>query len=423
MYTLALAHLRAPLVKMSSPTDQEAQPFVNKEITLLQGSSAELVKLLPSAALVKFSRELFKFRVVEKGVKDILASMDQESVNKELPVRYLVQQVCEGVKRDGTVFGRFVGALDKLSGSEKLVSRLSKELGQLDKGGNVEADCGDVYLYEHDIPMLLDILNDTSDRWEHIGIALHLHQVRINEFRSKRDSCTINLNNILCEWMSSKENTTLKILVQALAGGIVRRIDFANKLEKDFRKAKEAQAMIPAARGPHLDSTLKVVYQSCDTEVVDGKSTLLEVQVSPNESASYQWLKDGRPLSDGVAYSGVGCDILVISLARQGTEGAYVCRISQGTEKVTSDVVALTINFPPEKKALIPMYKRQDDVPPDTWPPVVNCPFINLALIKKSKRSGSKSYDYSVQGNMDDILESKERIKYDECLARLEVES
>ena len=60
------------------------------------------------------------------------------------------------------------------------------------------------------------------------------------------------------------------------------------------------------------------------------------------------------------------------------------------------------------------MYKRQDDVPPDTWPPVVNLSFINLALIKKSKLSGSKSYDYSVQGNMDDILESKERIKYEE---------
>ena len=60
------------------------------------------------------------------------------------------------------------------------------------------------------------------------------------------------------------------------------------------------------------------------------------------------------------------------------------------------------------------MYKRQDDVPPDTWPPVVNCPFINLALIKKIKRSGSDSYSYSVQGNMDDILESKEKIEYDE---------
>ena len=100
--------------------------------------------------------------------------------------------------------------------------------------------------------------------------------------------------------MSSKENTTLKILMQALAGDIVGRIDFANKLEKVFKVAKKAQAMIPGARRPHLNSTLKVVYQSCDTEVVDGKSTPLEVQVSPNESASYQWLKDGQPLSDDV---------------------------------------------------------------------------------------------------------------------------
>ena len=368
---------------MSSSTQHEAYPFFNKQIALLQCSSPELVSLLPSTALFEFSRELCKSGVIEKRVTETLARMDKESLNEELPVRYLVQQVCEGVKRDGTVFGRFVGALDRLCGSKKLVCRLSKELGKLNEDGMVEADCGEVYLSEHDIPMLLDSLNDTSDKWEHIGIALHLRQVRINEFRSRRDSCTISLNNIFCEWMSSTENTTLKILVQALATSLVGRSVSANKLEKEF-KAKKAQAMISAARRPHLDSTLKVVYQSCDTEVVDGKSTLLEVQVSPNESASYQWLKDDQPLSDGVAYSGVGCDILVISFARQGTGGAYVCHISRGAEEVTSDVVALTINFPPEKQPLILMYKKQDDVPPDTWPPVVNCSFINLALIKKS---------------------------------------
>ena len=162
-------------------------------MTLLQDSSAELVSLLPSTGLVEFSRELFKSRVIEKRVMEILARMDQESVNKELPVMYLVQQVCEGVKRDGTVFDRFVGILGKVSG--KLVCRLSKELGKPDEDSNVKADCGEVYFSEHNIPMLLDILNDTSDRWEHIGIALHLCQVCINEFRSRCDSCTISLNN------------------------------------------------------------------------------------------------------------------------------------------------------------------------------------------------------------------------------------
>ena len=39
-----------------------------------------------------------------------------------------MEQVCEGVKRDGRMFFRFVRALDRLGGSEKLVTRFSKHL-------------------------------------------------------------------------------------------------------------------------------------------------------------------------------------------------------------------------------------------------------------------------------------------------------
>ena len=291
----------------------------------------------------------------------------------------------------------------------------------LSEGGVEGADrykaVHDISLFEEDVPILIEVLVGVTYKWYELDISLGLTLAVLEDCRSGHDN-TERLHKILCQWVMGKcpgaAPATLSNLKQKLASDSVGLRIVAMNLEENFRKAKGTQAMMPTARRPHLDSTLKVVYQSCDTEVVDGKSTLLEVQVSPNESASYQWLKDGRPLSDGVAYSGVGCDILVISLARQGTEGAYVCHISQGTEKVTSNVITLTINFPPEKQALILMYKRQDDVPPDTWPPVVNCPFINLALIKKSEMSGSDSYSYSVQGNMDDILESKEKIEYDE---------
>ena len=223
--------------------------------------------------------------------------------------------------------------------------------------------------------------------------------------------------------MSTKENTTLKILMQALASGIVDRSNFAKKLDKVFKEVKEVQPMIPATRRPHLDSTLNVIYQSCDTEVADGKSTLLEVQVSPSESASYQWLKDGQPLSDGLAYSGVDTGILVISLARQRKEGEYVSRIRRSGEEVTSDVVTLTISFPPEKQSLILMYQRQYDVPPDTWPPVVRSPFINLALIKTANLVVLTVTTTVFRETWMTSCKVKRKLNMRKCLAHLEVES
>ena len=41
------------------------------------------------------------------------------------------------------------------------------------------------------------------------------------------------------------------------------------------------------------------------TEVLEGKSTLLEVQVSSSGCESYQWSKDSQPLLDGADFSGV----------------------------------------------------------------------------------------------------------------------
>ena len=315
-------------------------------------------------------------------------------------------QVCEGVKRDRNLlfgflgFSGFVGVLLDLGLSEKL-------------------DYGEINLSELGIPILLGILNEVSDRWEQIGVALEIAQEEIEgikEIERKRArfvSSKMKLSDVLCEWMSTKA-TTLKDLQQALASEIVERPLVAKSLKEEFRKACRPKFVIPPARTTHLDSTLKIISQSCDVEVVDGQSTLLEVQVTLNESASYQWLKDGQPLSDGFSYSGVGSDILVISLARLGTEGEYACRISKDGEKVTSDVIILTVNFPPEKEPLMQLYKDLNEVPQDSWPPVGNSSFINLTLINKNKQSGSDDYNYSIRGSVDDILESKDNIEYEE---------
>ena len=58
-------------------------------------------------------------------------------------------------------------------------------------------------------------------------------------------------------------------------------------------------------------------------------------------------------------------------------------------------------------------YSKLAQVPRGVWPPVVSNTFINLALVKTSGEP-SKS-DYSVRGNANDVLEKKEKIKYEQA--------
>ena len=170
---------------------------------------------------------------------------------------------------------------------------------------------------------------------------------------------------------------------------------------------------LPTKREIYLANAPEVHYQSCDTEVAESRSTLLEVQVSSSGCESYQWRTNGQPLLDGADFSGVSSNILYINRASQGTEGKYSRCVSNGSKTVCSDEINLMVIYPPEKEHLIKLYSlMESEVPIDSWPPVGNSTFINLVLIKQSRNSRC-DYD-TVHGDMDDILESKEVVEYEE---------
>ena len=73
----------------------------------------------------------------------------------------------------------------------------------------------------------------------------------------------------------------------------------------------------------------------------------------------------------------------------------------------------MTVIYPPEKEHLRKLYSlMESEVPKDSWPPVGNSTFINLVLIKRSPISRCDYYTF--RGDMDDILESKEVVEYEE---------
>ena len=71
----------------------------------------------------------------------------------------------------------------------------------------------------------------------------------------------------------------------------------------------------------------------------------------------------------------------------------------------------VSLVYCPEKKCLLDRYSLLDDIPRDSWPPVGTSTYIELALIHE-KRNIKKKYDYSIRGDIDDILKEKDKVEY-----------
>ena len=70
--------------------------------------------------------------------------------------------------------------------------------------------------------------------------------------------------------------------------------------------------------------------------------------------------------------------------------------------------------------SLSSMYLSQPEVPKDTWPPVSSKKHINLALIRQEQVDHTAPYArLTIRGDMDDILQHKEKVEYDQMLKGL----
>ena len=363
--------------------------------------------------LLKLTRELLKYRVISKEIHNKYVSLDQDHLETDVKVRYLLQQVCERVREDNNAYNKLLRVLSKLGGGVKCVCEaMRKDLERVEGGkASSGAEVGnEMQLVEEDIPNLVEFLVSGSHFWDAIGIALNLPKHKRSDCGEGKNSVN-RLSNILTTWIlgdyDGARPATLNSLRKALASETVGLGDIARKLLTYERPLDP----LPVTKNPSINT--EIDYQSCDSEVAEGKSTLLEVQVISNGCESYQWRKDGRPLLDGADFSGVSSNMLYINRAIQGTEGKYSCCVSNGSETVCSDEMNLVVLYPPEKERLIKLYSlMESEVPKDSWPPVSNSKFINLVLIKQEPMS-RRDY-YTVRGNVDDNLESKEVVKYEE---------
>ena len=397
-----------------------SSPSVDDFLKVLRKYERDLVAFLKQTdVVVKLPTELLRNCVISPSLKEKFDSLDNERLSPQLLVKYLLQQVGEQVKKDSSVFENFLQTLSGLDGKGKEVcDYLREELDVSLSSQEATVDCDgeqitsnnkeeSVCLRQEDVSRLVEILAEVSDKWNEIGIMLGLH-------RHVRKDCNegsnvVNLSNILCSWILSNQ-ATLEKLKTALRSNVVAAVGAADALDKNFSRT----AMPYLSKRSRTSFSSLVTYQSCETEVADGKSTLLEVQVSSTESVSYQWMKDGQPLLGSEDYSGTCTDILFVSQASQGTGGSYACLVRTGDKQVCSDGIKVVVKFSPIKTHILNLYSKYREVPVDSWPPVGSSAFINLAMTKSSKLC-TVSTSYALQGSVDSVIASKVSIKYKEA--------
>ena len=298
---------------------------------------------LEDTDLVTFALKLLQSKIVSKDVKDNFDSLDSDHLESDIKVRYLLQQVCERVREDDKVYDRLVRVLRRLGGGVKDVCEaMRKELNRIDGGKASGGGEGGVCLTEGDISGLVELLVTDRHKWEEISVALALPECVRFECRNL-GSTPLKLTMVLREWISGSyknaKSATLENLREALSSEIVALHNISLRL-LTFEKSV-VDPLLEVEKTPN--TTPQIHLQSYDTEVAEGKSTLLEVQVSSSGCESYQWSKDGQPLLDGADFSGVSSNILYIDRASQGTEGMYACFVCNGSRKICSDEINLMV--------------------------------------------------------------------------------
>ena len=227
---------------------------------------------------------------------------------------------------------------------------------------------------------------------------------------------------------------TINNLKQALSSKTVGLGALANRVKTLFTNHNR-ELELPQHTSPFIKINVSLTAASEGISMIHGKnlriranenaSVLLEIQVTSNKKATlcYQWLKDKLPLQCCEAYSGTNGPILCITKADIDIDGSkFSCEVSNISEKLITTPVTLIVSCPLDKfrSSLSLTYLSQPEVPEDTWPPVSSKKFINLAVITQEEVNYGAPYAHlTIRGDMDDILQHKEKIEYDQVIKDL----
>jgi hypothetical protein len=131
------------------------------------------------------------------------------------------------------------------------------------------------------------------------------------------------------------------------AGSTAETFTGANKIGQNVRlEAWNGTARIGDPNAPQIQAP--AITTQPQAETVDlGEEGTFTVTASGTTPLSYQWFKDGGPLSDDDDFAGTQTNSLRVLEARFIDQGAYRCQVSNAAGTVQSNIAALTIDFTP----------------------------------------------------------------------------
>ncbi len=365
---------------------------------------SELEAFMVNTDFMKLCSVLIKNFVLPEDTSEKVESLDPDPSHLEpdVKVRYILQNVFDRVQKDVNVYYNLIRVLKRYNEMKHVYEALTKQVEARREISGSDAGCRDecIFLKMEDVPHIVELLITGSHKWEEIGLALGLPEYITDECKYARSN-PLKLKEIFARWISKGAKcATVNSLKTALASETVQLPNLAHKLD-DFFISFESST--PSKRIRLNDDVPHIEYQSYNNIIVsEGKSTLLEVQVSCAES--YQWIKDEQDLLDGVDFSGTCTNILYINQANQSTQGKYYCRASRGSTSVCSNKINLSVKYPLNKEELLSFYSVTQREAQISWPPVKIDFYINLNLILKRSYS---THNFTVHGDLNNIKESQ----------------
>ena len=400
---------------MSSLCESIDTIYGESELAVLLRYEGNLVAALKKEDVMSLCQNLYERVVISKEVKDKFASLDHDHLKMELMVRYLLRHVYDAVKDNKLVLFSFLEVLGEFD--KGVAGELRRELSKYELAQS-DVSVRDSRLCEEDVPKLTELLSSGSHKSEELGLSLGLQESQIVQCQKDRSN-VIALSKVLLEWIRcSKEPCTVNRLKKALASNIVALNNMTSQLDQYF--LDEIKGHVTKIRPASKE--IQAIYRSDDTTVAIGKSTLLGFLTTSTNPGRHQWRKYGRPLADNEVYSGTHSTILFVSCVGVQIEGKYDCLVyseSGYSELMRCGKINLTMSRSESTRHFLKMYSTMDEIPKDSWPPVTNTEFINLALITRNKQTNN-DYDYSVQGDMDDIIAAKANVEYEKVFGKYE---
>ena len=274
--------------------------------------------------------EAVEIGVIPQDVRKSLESMDWENVSRPRVIRYLLMHTYKSIGENLRLYERWLDLLRKYyKMSTPLASSVSAQVMRLTEGisddllvvaeaprvadanpmvsGTKRPKVQDIISEKH-ISKLTEVLVKCAHKWENISIALGLPESVRKDLREKQAAstdCIVCFNQLLTRWVLGRyehaRTPTIDNLEEVLNSNLVGLGAEAEKLRGiDLNQLSFSDGQPPLPKKPRLECpSLEIVRQSYDTIVLEGKSTLLEVQAVTNQDVDihYQWLKDGYLLN------------------------------------------------------------------------------------------------------------------------------